>query len=363
MNNSMFVLFFGLIITAVSESPRTSREAKRIADEVEDRNIKYREKGGASNVVVQSSLPIWLRIFQKSISDLQKGSGELTFTDEDGNLVHIGREGITATTPEGDNIRVNPNGSQEVNGGALNSFEKNFGKVKGKNGGAGGNVEELTIEEQTGSCKEGFVICNLLEHCVNMVFNALIGGFVLYRYLTRVYNVKPVLSEGTRVLELDFQEEFCMMTDDLDVLISVCCDPCAACRITDTYITVGLIDPDNGWKHAIILFMVQSLCPGFAVFFYYPCRRTALRTKLGGENRGMCHVLDWLTMVICTPCALSQEGREADSSVGVKTNACTCRLSCPYAFPIGEPISIDQMHSLDRPGGFRSSTRLLDTMI
>ena len=195
--------------------------------------------------------------------------------------------------------------------------------------------EELVEEEE----EEELVTAACMA--IRTFFFGLVGLLALKRYQDRVYGHKPVLSLQARVLDHDFKEDLCGICQDWDACLSVVNDGCRPCRVTDTYLTAGLIQQDFAVKHALLLCCAETFCPGWAEICYFPCQRAALRARLGGESRSEVNYKDVLTMIFCNYCALMQEAREVDRAVGVKTAACSCSLSKSHYDPIGEPVSIN----------------------
>jgi len=207
--------------------------------------------------------------------------------------------------------------------------------------------------EPTKAQQEEEQIRSWINSAINILFTCAIGAFVLHRYQERVFNLKPRLSLNAHVLTDDFIEDLCGCANDCDTCNSICCDPCRACRVTDTYLTAGLVESESASKHAAALFLVETLFCGipFLECCYYPYRRSHLRVRLGGEQKPnscfMCNFWDWLTMSFCWACALMQEARTVDRAVGVKTTAYTCRLTCSHQFPLGQAVRIGQLHQGD----------------
>jgi len=174
-----------------------------------------------------------------------------------------------------------------------------------------------------------------LGQVVSNIFAFLIG----YAFYCKVYGKKPTVAPhstpANRVLTHDFTEGFWDCFSDTDTCVHSCFVCTIGPRVADTYVTAGLIFPASAFPMAA--FISFCYCP-FA-FLLVPCKRAELRERLGGKaGVGFVDVL----AVCCWLCLVSQEARQVDRAIGMKTTFC-CNLRQVDRngdMPIGDPICV-----------------------
>jgi len=191
------------------------------------------------------------------------------------------------------------------------------------------------VKEGKAALEEIIPVASAYQRIHWMVFvmgDALLIFFMIMMYKYRVYNVKPQMTKES--LSDGFAHSLfpCLPCADWSTFVQSFTLYCPF-RVVDTSITAGQVDRSSS-LFAVFCFPLFLLAA--------PCRRAALREKLGGKANGFfcgASLRDIAAWVFCSFCAVYQEARAVDNAVGVKTKLC-CSLehTLEDANLVGAPV-------------------------
>eukprot|EP00397_Hematodinium_sp_SG-2012_P040859 GEMP01044851.1.p1 GENE.GEMP01044851.1~~GEMP01044851.1.p1 ORF type:complete len:283 (+),score=46.18 GEMP01044851.1:352-1200(+) len=159
----------------------------------------------------------------------------------------------------------------------------------------------------------------IVELAIAATISILVSLVILWFFWHDVYSEKPVMDANYKPLRNgDFHEPLFGMANDWDSFAHLVCPCTACCRVTDTYVTAGIVNREISACVAASLFVFSFILCCSAPLLCLPFQRSQLRGRLGGYG-GRWHPMDCVLVLLCFPCAAAQEARSVDRAVGRKT--------------------------------------------